>query len=55
MGVNWTAVTEGLEKGGELSMLCLQCMRCDVVCPVEIPLSSIIHWLRRNYVSGLLS
>ncbi len=55
MGINWTAITEGLEKGGELSMLCLQCMRCDEVCPVEIPLSSIIHWLRKNYVASLLS
>ena len=55
MGINWTAITHSMEEAGALSLLCLQCGRCDEVCPVEIPLSRIIHWLRRNYVAGLLA
>ncbi|WP_245529222.1 lactate utilization protein B [Caldisphaera lagunensis] len=50
MGVGWTAITEGIEKGAELSQLCLGCMRCDLACPVEIPLSSLIHNLKKIYV-----
>lgn len=49
MGVNWTAITLGEENGAELSMLCLGCRRCDMVCPVEIPLAEIIHYLKTVY------
>ncbi|MDP8002858.1 MAG: LUD domain-containing protein [Caldisphaera sp.] len=49
MGVVWTAITEGIEKGAELSQLCLGCMRCDVACPVEIPISNILHYLKVVY------
>ena len=46
MGMGWTAITYSLRHAAELSLLCLGCGRCDVVCPVEIPLSSIIRWLK---------
>ncbi len=51
MGLGWTAIVEGVEKAAELAMLCLGCMRCDEVCPMEIPLSAIAHWLKTVYVS----
>ncbi|MCE4619630.1 MAG: lactate utilization protein [Desulfurococcales archaeon] len=54
MGINWTGITLGVEEAGPLTLLCLQCRRCDVVCPVEIPISRIIHWLRRQYMDRLL-
>ena len=50
MGVNWTAITEGVERGAALAMLCLGCGRCDVACPVEIPISGILGDLKRRYV-----
>ncbi|WP_236698146.1 lactate utilization protein B [Pyrodictium occultum] len=49
MGLGWTAVTESLEVAAEAAMLCLGCMRCDLVCPMEIPLSRIAAWLKRQY------
>jgi len=55
MGVVWTAITEGVEAAAGLAMLCLGCARCDLVCPVEIPLSSILHSLRREYAGRLYS
>ena len=53
MGVLWTAITLGKETGAELSMLCLGCARCDEVCPMEIPLSSLIRGLKRVYSSKI--
>ncbi len=53
MGVLWTAITEGLEKGAALAELCLGCGRCDVACPVEIPLSRIIHDLKERYMESM--
>ncbi len=53
MGVNWTAITLGEESGAELAMLCLGCARCDEVCPVRIPLSRIIHYLKTRYARSL--
>ncbi len=53
MGVLWTAITLGKEAGAELSMLCLGCARCDEVCPMEIPLSSLIRGLKRVYSSKI--
>ncbi len=53
MGVLWTAITLGKEAGAELSMLCLGCARCDEVCPMEIPLSSLIRGLNRVYSSKI--
>ena len=47
MGVLWTAVTEGVEKAAALAQLCLGCRACDVVCPMEIPLSRTIRRLKR--------
>ena len=52
MGVVWTAITRGVEEAAGLAMLCLGCARCDVVCPVEIPLSRLIHGLKRRFASG---
>ena len=52
MGVGWTAITEGLEAAGPLAELCLGCMRCDVACPVEIPLSRIIYSIKEAYAEG---
>jgi len=51
MGVAWTAVTEGVERGAALAMLCLGCGRCDLACPVEIPLSKVIWGLKGRYVT----
>jgi len=51
MGVAWTAVTEGVERGAALAMLCLGCGRCDLACPVEIPLSKVIWGLKERYVA----
>jgi len=53
MGVLWTAITLGKEAGAELSMLCLGCARCDEVCPMEIPLSSLIRGLKSIYSSKI--
>jgi L-lactate dehydrogenase complex protein LldG len=50
MGLGWTAITEGVDKAAEASMLCLLCKRCDEVCPMRIPLSGIARWLKRYYV-----
>ncbi|MGC9071918.1 MAG: LUD domain-containing protein [Acidilobus sp.] len=52
MGVGWTAITEGVERGAALAMLCLGCGRCDLACPVEIPLSGIIADLKSRYSSA---
>lgn len=52
MGVLWTAVTEGMEKAAALAQLCLGCRACDTACPMEIPLSGIIHRLRRLAASA---
>ena len=52
MGVNWTAVTMGEEAASGLAMLCLGCRRCDMVCPVEIPLAGILHYLKTRYAGG---
>jgi L-lactate dehydrogenase complex protein LldG len=46
MGVGWTAITVGIREASQLAMLCLGCKRCDEVCPVSVPLSKIIHWLK---------
>ena len=52
MGMGWTAITHSLREAAELSLLCLGCARCDEVCPVEIPLSSIIRWLKSRAHQG---
>ncbi len=49
MGVLWSAITLGKDYGAELSMLCLGCGRCDEVCPMEIPLSTLLRSLKRHY------
>ncbi len=54
MGLGWTAITESVEAAAEAAMFCLQCRRCDEVCPMRIPLSGIAAWLKRQYVSRLL-
>jgi len=54
MGVVWTAITQGVEAASGLAMLCLGCGRCDLVCPVEIPLSRILHDLKREYTKRLI-
>lgn len=54
MGVNWTAITSGDPEAPGLAMLCLSCRRCDEVCPVEIPLSSILHELKKRWASRLV-
>ncbi|MET1101058.1 MAG: lactate utilization protein B [Pyrodictiaceae archaeon] len=46
MGVNWTAITLGEEKASSLAMLCLGCRRCNEVCPMNIPLAELIHYLK---------
>jgi len=48
MGLNWTAITHDLKEASKLAFLCLGCGRCDEACPVEIPLSRLIHWLKRQ-------
>jgi L-lactate dehydrogenase complex protein LldG len=50
MGMGWTAITLGVREASELSMLCLNCGRCDQVCPVHVPLTSIIRWLKQQYM-----
>jgi len=35
------------------SLLCLGCGRCDVACPVEIPISGILGDLKRRFASSL--
>ena len=52
MGMGWTAITHSLREAAELSLLCLGCARCDAVCPVEIPLSRLIRWLKTRAHSG---
>ena len=52
MGVIWTAITSGLEEGSSLAMFCMGCGRCDLACPVEIPLSRIISGLKEQYASA---
>ena len=54
MGVLWTAITEGIEESAGLAMLCLVCGRCDEVCPVRIPLSSLLRRLKSVYASRIL-
>ncbi len=54
MGVAWTAITESEELAGELAYACTQCRACDTACPMEIPLSSIIHELRARHANRLL-
>ncbi len=49
MGIGWTAIVESKSLASKLAFLCLGCGRCDEVCPVEIPLSSIIRYLRESY------
>jgi len=49
MGINWTAITVDEEYAAGIAMLCLECGRCDVSCPVEIPLSRILHSLKKIY------
>ena len=49
MGVVWTAITRGVEEAAGLALLCLGCARCDVVCPVEIPISRLLHTLKREF------
>lgn len=49
MGVNWTAITLGEDQAAEIAHLCLGCARCDAVCPVEIPISKIIRYLKTVY------
>ncbi len=55
MGLGWTSITESQEKAEEAALLCLQCMRCDEVCPMQIPISSIALWLKKQYVTRRLS
>ncbi len=43
MGVGWTAITEGLEKGKALATMCLKCGRCNYFCPMEIDLIGVIR------------
>jgi len=49
MGINWTAITLSEEAASGLAMLCLNCRRCNEVCPVEIPISDIISKLKTLY------
>ncbi|MCE4614395.1 MAG: lactate utilization protein [Desulfurococcales archaeon] len=49
MGINWTAITLSEEVASGLAVLCLNCRRCNEVCPVEIPLSDIISKLKVDY------
>ncbi len=51
MGINWTAITLDEEYAGGLATLCLTCARCDEACPVEIPLSRLLRYLKRVYLS----
>ncbi|MCE4605777.1 MAG: lactate utilization protein [Desulfurococcales archaeon] len=51
MGVNWTAITLSEEVASGLAMLCLNCRRCEEVCPVEIPIAEIISKLKTVYTS----
>ncbi|NOZ89584.1 MAG: lactate utilization protein [Crenarchaeota archaeon] len=54
MGLAWTAITESEELAGELAYACTQCRACDAACPMEIPLTRIIHGLRARHASKLL-
>ena len=53
MGIAWTAITADIHGASSLAYLCLSCRRCEVVCPMEIPLERIIRSLRRKYVVNL--
>ncbi|BES81486.1 lactate utilization protein B [Pyrodictium abyssi] len=54
MGLGWTAITENLSLAAGAAMLCLQCQRCDTVCPMRIPLSRIALWLKRHYTRTVM-
>lgn len=47
MGINWTAIIEGIEEASKLAPFCLGCKRCDEVCPVRIKISDIIRQLKK--------
>lgn len=40
----------GFEEYGHLSYACTLCSKCDDVCPVQIPLSNLLLFNRRDYV-----
>lgn len=49
MGVAWTAITLGEEQAAELAHLCIGCARCEEACPVHIPITEIIRYLKTVY------
>lgn len=53
MGINWTAITNSIESATILSLLCLGCRRCDATCPVRIPLTDIIWYLKKKYMNTI--
>ncbi len=46
MGLAWTAITVNPIEAGKLAYLCLSCGRCDTSCPMEIPISTILRYLK---------
>ncbi len=52
MGILWTAIVESEETASDASHLCLGCGRCDATCPVEIPLSRMLLWLKSRRRGG---
>ncbi len=46
IGAVWTAITEGIEEAYKVASLCTGCGSCDLVCPVEIPISRLVEEVR---------
>jgi L-lactate dehydrogenase complex protein LldF len=55
MGIVLTAVLEGLERAHPLLNASTLCGACDAVCPVKVPLSSLIRRLREAAVDAGLT
>ncbi|MDT7887772.1 MAG: lactate utilization protein B [Desulfurococcales archaeon] len=53
MGVVWLYVTEGLERAGLLSMLCIHAGNCREVCPLHIDIPNIMQRIKAEYIRSL--
>lgn len=54
MGLGWTSIVEGIQKGATLALLCLNCGRCKEVCPLNIDIPRIARYLKSILCSVIL-